>query len=35
VHSEVALEELGDRIAIRDPERNVIKGLRLHGARII
>jgi hypothetical protein len=31
----MALEELGDRIAISDPESDVIKGLRLHGARII
>jgi hypothetical protein len=35
VHSEVVLEKLGDRIAICDPESDVIKGLGLHGARII
>jgi len=35
VHPEVALEELGDRIAVRDPECDMVEGLRLHGARII
>jgi hypothetical protein len=35
VHPEVPLEELGDRIAVRDPECDMIESLRLHGARII
>jgi hypothetical protein len=35
VHPEVALEELGDRIAVRNPECDMVKGLRMHGARII
>src|SRR5207302_8020587 len=33
VHSEMLLEERGDRLAVGDPERHMIEGLRLHGAR--
>jgi hypothetical protein len=35
VHPEVPLEIRGDRIAVCDPESDMVKGLRLHGARII
>jgi hypothetical protein len=35
MHPEVPLEELGDRVAVRDPECDMIEGLRLHSARII
>jgi hypothetical protein len=30
VHPDMALEELGDGLALRDPERDVIESFRLH-----
>ena len=33
VHAEMALEERGDRLAVGDPESNVVERLRLHASR--
>jgi hypothetical protein len=34
VHADVRRQEVDDRLAILDPEGDVVQGLRLHGARL-